>query len=351
MRSAILFFQRPIDSGLSEVVTVDYRTTGKGYVNRDGRNMIRAICPRFIRRWLRNHDSGYQSLLREAEARGSRIQGLQQSLQEALNKARACEERSRGLLSPESFVEGASIAARVSSERKHLWHVAAPKSGSTWLTTILTQLLGWRMNCLVNGWDRREQEVDIRPLLIDTDVNLFSKQQHCRFSQPTRAFIEQFRVRVVLQGRNLFDTCVSVRDHFVKQDTISPIAYIDQSFLGMPEERQFDFLVDLVVPWYLNFFATWFEGKRRGEVDYCWVSYETLIQEPATTLKRVLDYMGETRSDADIAAAMEIAAKSPTRLNVGRVGRGAEILTERQQARIRQLCDFNPHIDFSPLGL
>ena len=38
---------------------------------------------------------------------------------------------------------------------------------------------------------------------------------------------------------NLFDTCVSVRDHFVKQDTISPIGYVDQSFLGLPEERQF----------------------------------------------------------------------------------------------------------------
>ena len=156
---------------------------------------------------------------------------------------------------------------------------------------------------------------------------------------------------MILQGRNLFDTCVSVRDHFVKQDTISPIAYVDQSFLALPEQRQFDFLVDLVVPWYLNFFATWFEGKRRGEVDYCWVSYEKLVQDPAATLKRILDYVGESRTDADVDAALQIASKSPTRLNVGRMGRGKEVLTERQQARIRELRDFYPHIDFSPIGL
>jgi len=210
----------------------------------------------------------------------------------------------------------------------------------------------WRTNYLVNSYDRREQEVDLRPLLIDTNANLFSGQQHCRFSQPTRAFIGQFHVRVVLlQGRNLLDTCVSLRDHFAKQDTISPVAYVDQSFLGLPEQRQFDFLIDLVVPWYLNFFATWFEGKRRGEVDFCWVSYERLIQDPAAALKCTLDYVGESRTDADIASALQIASKSPTRLNVGRTGRGMEILTEQQQARIRQLRDFYPHIDFSPIGL
>ena len=282
--------------------------------------MLKTILPRRVRALLRNYDSGYQFLKQEADAREIRIQELQQSLQEALKHAQACEERSRALLVPERIVENASIAARVRPERKHLWHVAAPKSGSTWLTTILRQLLGWRSNCLVNDWDRREQEVDLRPLLIDTDANLFSAQQHCRFSEPTRAFITQFRVRVVLRGRNLLDTCVSVWDHLVKQDTISPMAYVDQSFLGMPEERQFDFLVDFVVPWYLNFFVTWFEGKQRGAVDFCWVSYEALLQGPMETLNRILDYVGETRTDAAIATAVEIAAKSPTRLNVGRVG-------------------------------
>ncbi|MGO9115180.1 MAG: sulfotransferase domain-containing protein [Thermoguttaceae bacterium] len=313
--------------------------------------MIKAILPRRVRTLLRDHDPDYQVLKQEADAYEVRIQVLQRSLHESSTSIQACEERIRCLLSPESVVENASIASRVNSERKHLWHVAAPKTGSTWLTTILTRLLGWRTNCLVNSWDRREQEVDLRPLLIDTDANLFSAQQHCRFSEPTRAFIEQFHVRVVLQGRNLFDTCVSVRDHLVKQDTISPVAYVDQSFLGLPEQRQFDFVIDLIVPWYLNFFATWFEGKRRGDVDFCWVGYETLIQNPAATLNRVLEYVGESRTDADLDAALQFASKSPTRLNVGRAGRGAEILTERQQARIRQLRDYYPHIDFSPIGL
>ena len=103
-----------------------------------------------------------------------------------------------------NVVDDNFIARRISAERKHVWLVAAPKSGSTWLSELLARSLGWQTNRLVNWHHRREPEVDLRQMLEHPDCNLFSHHLHCRFSEPTRLFIERCRVRVVLQGRRYF---------------------------------------------------------------------------------------------------------------------------------------------------
>ena len=243
------------------------------------------------------------------------------------------------------------IAGRVAPDRKHAWQVAAPKSGSSWLTKLLMPLLGWQPTALAGAWDRREQEVDLRRMLEFPGVDLFSIQQHCRFSQPTRDFVKKFRVRVILQGRNVWDSVVSVRDHFLRESTISPMCYVDESFRNRPPLQQLDLIVDLAVPWYLNFYASWFTARQTGEVDFLWIDYESLCRDTAGQLRRIVAYLGLSRSAAEIEEALRTAAGTATRLNVGRPGRGAELLTPEQKDRIARLRTYYPQVDFSPVGL
>ena len=87
--------------------------------------------------------------------------------------------------------------------------------------------------------------------------------------------------------------------------------------------RQLDLVIDLAVPWYLNFYASWFTGRQTGEVDFLWIDYESLCRDTAGQLRRIVEYLGLSRSDAEIEEAMRKAVAAPTRLNVGRAGRGA----------------------------
>src|SRR3954468_19486410 len=75
---------------------------------------------------------------------------------------------------PAQVIDNSCLAARVAPRRKHAWIVAAPKSGSTWLSKLMEHVLGWPSVALLNGHDRREQEVDIRPILPYPDVNILS---------------------------------------------------------------------------------------------------------------------------------------------------------------------------------
>ncbi len=252
---------------------------------------------------------------------------------------------------PEDVLDDDFIAHRVASGRKHAWLVAAPKSGSTWLTILLEQLLGWQSHTLVDSYDRREQEIDIRRMLMYPDVDLFSIQQHCRFSTATYQFVQRFNVRVILQGRNLWDTLVSLRDHLVKESLVTPICFVDEAFLSHAPDRQMDWVIDLAVPWYFNFYASWFTGRQRGEVEFLWVNYESLFRDTAGQLQRIIDYLGVSRSEIEIESAIHNAVDASTRLNVGRTGRGEEMLTQAQKDRIARLRSFYSQLDFTSIGL
>lgn len=256
-----------------------------------------------------------------------------------------------GSIAIEQVLDDGYIASRINPSRKHVWLVAAPKSGSTWLTVMLSELLGWPTDNLVTDYGRREQEIDFRKMLLHTGEDLFSVQQHCRLSAATRRFIEQFRVRVIFQGRNLFDALVSFRDHLVREDTLVPEGYVDETFRLLDPQQQLDYVVDVIGPWYLNFYATWFAGKAREPNLYHWVSYDQLLADPAGVLRGVINDIGVDRSQEEIAAALQRAAGRPTRLNSGRTGRGEELLSAAQKDRVRKLREYFTQVDFSPIGL
>ncbi len=243
-----------------------------------------------------------------------------------------------------------AIAARISPTRKHLWHVAAPKSGSTWLSAMLTELMGWQVLSVATGYERCEQEVDRRRLLRYPTVNLFSMQQHCRASDTTLRFVEECRVRPVIQTRDIFDSLVSFRDHLVKNQSM-PMAFVEESFAELPKERQYDFVIDLVLPWYLNFYASWFRAERDRPGRFLFVDFRDLVVNPEAELDRILEFVGEQRSPAQVRRALESAANRDTKFNQGTDGRGRRLLSPAQQLRIRERAAHYPQLDFSRIGL
>ena len=255
-------------------------------------------------------------------------------------------------LPPEAFLEDQVLQQRISPGRKHAWLIAAPKSGSTWLSALLEKLLGWRVLMLSGGMGgRREQEPDFRQILRFPSENIFSRHQHCRASESTVDFINRFRIKPIIQVRNIFDTIISFRDHCLREDCRFPMAYIDREFLGFGEEKQYQFIIEMVLPWYFNFYASWFQAECLAAGPPLFVQYGDLLQDPRATLRKILDYLGESRPPAAIELTLEQVKGMDTRKNQAVAGRGNCLLNERQKARIREMRQFYPHIDFSSIGL
>jgi hypothetical protein len=238
------------------------------------------------------------------------------------------------------------------TQKIHVWHIAAPKSGSTWLTTILTELLCWNVCPLIPEHNRREQEIETINLLYSSMQDFcFSPQQHCRYSDSTKRIIERLGIKPVLQYRNIFDTVVSFYDHCNEMKLIFPMAYMDEpNWNGLDDTKKLDFVIDLIVPWYFNFYGGWFSSDLIKDGKILLVSYDDLIADPHKQVKRILDWIGVEKTDEEIHSSILSAGRKKTRKNVGISGRGA-VLSNEQKQKIRNLASYYPQINFSVLGL
>lgn len=264
---------------------------------------------------------------------------------------KVCGNGTPACLPPEVLLDDQVLETRIAPQRKHAWIIAAPKSGSTWLSALLEKLLGWRAVPLSGGAGRREGEPDVRQIVRFPHENIFSPHQHCRASDSTVDFINRFRIKPIIQVRNVYDTVISFREHCLREDCLFPMAYIDGEFLRFDKEKQFDFLIDMVLPWYFNFYASWFQVEGLAPDNRLFVNYEELLRDPKAILHKILEYLGESRSSTAIEAALEQVKGVNTRKNQAVVGRGNCQLTAKQKARIMELRQYYSHIDFSSVGL
>ncbi|TWC34971.1 sulfotransferase domain-containing protein [Pseudomonas sp. SJZ079] len=248
-----------------------------------------------------------------------------------------------------------AIYRKLQPDRKHVWLVCAPKSGSTWLSVILEDYLGWARVSLVPGYDRREQEVDPLQLLRRNaeSGNVFSPHQHCRYSVSTSEFIARANVTVILQIRDIFDTVLSFWDHLETHKKNLPMAYMDDTnWSALSKEKKVDFIIDLVIPWYFNFYAGWFSSPeyKAGAVKV--ISYEDLLSDPICEMKNILHHckveVEQQRLEYSLTKAN--TGNKSTLKNVGVTGRGGS-LSERQVERIHKLASYYPKINFSSIGL
>ncbi|RLA80836.1 MAG: hypothetical protein DRG78_10210 [Epsilonproteobacteria bacterium] len=235
-------------------------------------------------------------------------------------------------------------------------HVAAPKSGSTWFDEIIRNLHKFKMTYLIRDGGRREQEIQYHIFLEkikDVQDGIYFCHQHVRASQYTIDFIELYDIKVILQIRNIFDTVLSIRDHFLNEGFIAPMGYADNSFLKLSQDKQLDMIIDLWIPWYFNFYTTWFEYiKNTNNKNIFIIEYEKMKSNVHSEVDTILQNLSVnyTQDELDNAINKTSSDKKKTRKNKAIIGRG-ESLSEQQRDRIYKFAGYYLDIDFSLIGI
>lgn len=239
-----------------------------------------------------------------------------------------------------------------------------PKSGSTFLSSLIASIPGFRREHVVPGYKRREQEICIKKLeeaFLKTEflrscwrnnelVNSerprgFVTQMHLRYTEPTGEIIERYNLHTVVLVRNIFDIIVSLGDHLRDSSPNMAMAYVSEDMRGMPEKEMHNFIVDMVVPWYLNFYRCWQDCEKKIVV-----TYEKLIENPFDTLVEIMNASNVGISLKKIRVSMERVESANVRLNKGVAGRG-QSLDGYVVDRVHHLCGYYPDTDFSLIGV
>lgn len=253
-------------------------------------------------------------------------------------------------------------AQRVNPKRYHIWHIAAPKSGSTWLTSILSYIFtsaGFKIAYLHNA-RMREQEIIPHILFSNPNDNIFSPHQHCKYSEYTIDLISLFRIRPILSIRNIFDTVISMRDHIINgtyESVTIPTFHLSQTlyndFSGWSIEKQLDTIIDLCIPWFFHFYSGWFGFQHptipNGEIFY--VPYEDLRADTVKVVIDLLAHCGMGISTDEVKNSVENIKQHYTRKNKAEIGRGKILLNDRHKEQIFRMASYYRDIDFSPIGI
>ena len=249
----------------------------------------------------------------------------------------------------------AFIFRRLPEKRKHVWHVSAPKSGSTWLSVLLEEGLGWETLRLIPEDILREEVPEImRFMHLSRSHHVFTPRTHTRYSRTVHRLVERTNIRVILQVRNIFDTVISYLDHLNSNRTgfIVPAAFMNRhSWTQLSNSEKISFIIEMVVPWYVSFYCEWMTSAlmQDGHIYVC--RYEHLKSDPLMELQRILHYLKEDREELFLREVVEASDQKPTKKNYGFVGRGRLHLNDEQKEKIVSYTSFYRDIDFEPLGI
>jgi len=233
---------------------------------------------------------------------------------------------------------------------KHVFIACVPKSASTFLKNVLVDLTGYKdLFAVYSSW-QTEQELYLPSIVEHADKNTVT-QQHCRASEANIQMMQAFGIRPVVLVRNVFDAVISMAD-FYRQGAYFN-SYFRADFLTLSEEKQVDLLIDNIVPWYLQFVASWSLAEKEDRLEIYWLSYEDLTQNKVESIEQLLEFYGLGAAGGGIerlVAATEAKSRK-NRFNIGVAGRGKTGLTKIQKERIIALTEYHPETDFSRIGL
>ena len=243
-----------------------------------------------------------------------------------------------------------------------------PKSGSTFVSAVISKLPGYQ-RANFNEWvgtlpnitvpeiplsSRREQELSNYVVEQYRGADVVA-QHHVKASVFTLQLIRRHRIATIVLVRNIFDCVISFADHLMRESPEVPWIYLDESIRQKSDQFRYDAIVDLVCPWYIDFYVSWV--KNRPQDIY---RYEDVVLAGPAALHAMLTKAGitvpagtGTRSVTlrDVEAALPASAPDSIRLNVGIAGRGEQLLSAANKAHLRRLAAHHPDVDFSPTGL
>jgi hypothetical protein len=263
---------------------------------------------------------------------------------------------------------------KITSRRgEYIFIACMPKTASTFMTMALSELTGFtRVGMRYDVFNqsqaqksdvglvkiqRSEQDLYL-PKVIDAYPYGTVTQQHVKATCSNLRMMKTFSIRPVVLVRNILDVVVSIRDHLYKEGFHKfPTFFCNKKFPEFDEKTQLDWIIELGLPWYFNFYVSWYEASSSKRIDVLWLTYEEVIADWKEALKKVLLFYGIQRTDEEIEKALNVIHQQGSgkgrkiRINKGVIGRGRATLTDAQRERIIGLARFYPSVDFSRIGI
>lgn len=228
------------------------------------------------------------------------------------------------------------------NNKPHILIACMPKSGSTLLTEMIASLPKMQKVYLMRVCDRREQELALGELKRWRHES-YVAQHHVKCSGSTVALIGRFNLKPIVLVRNLFDVVYSLYDHLHNESVVSPVGYFEDYMREWPQEKLLAMITHLAIPWYVNFYVSWFRYS-----DKLMITYDQLLSNRLDVLDQIARFAGIELNNNELCRASAEAEIRFTRKNIAICGRGQHLPIALQE-QILRYSSYYEDIDFLPV--
>lgn len=224
-------------------------------------------------------------------------------------------------------------------EQRIIWHFCTPKSASTYLMKQLLQATSGNgevmpIRCVPLHTNRPQV---VCAYTVAESFGSFSKTRdkvmlgrhvHAAATNDLLDMISENHL-VIVQTRSLMDTVVSAYDHLNRQPLLPMSAVTDAIWPTLSDCDKIDYLTHTYVPWHVQFVQSW--DRASAGMNTKWVDYREVIDDTEAVVRDILKHFGVA------PARISAAPLAKSNFNVGRVGRGEEVLSATQRSKISSL--------------
>ena len=228
---------------------------------------------------------------------------------------------------------------------------AAPRTGSTFLSNVLIQVTKLQHFRLCSGYSTNEHDLYL-PALCMMNNNGCISQMHMKGTFHNALLINRFKIRQIILVRNIYDIVASLFDDLRKKEAmpgyhIGKIGYsflwLDSATKNMNDEDLIDMIIDLAIPWYVNFYVSWHRLTEQKMINPIWVNYEDMMNDKNNTIISILNFIdfpfnGEINST--------ILNEKYSNYNKGGSGRGNILLSDERKSRIKEKFSYYEDVNF-----
>jgi hypothetical protein len=173
---------------------------------------------------------------------------------------------------------------------------------------------------------------------------------HMQALSANRVLLEALNLRPVIMIRSIPDMLASYSDELAP-DPLAEIKWLNvrlpATYPQLTNEEKGDFLIDMMGPWYISYYATWmkYAAEQKGRV--CLLKYDVFVSEPADALELLLDHSGLSRPRLACQVAIDAVwqKRGEYRYNKGVIGRGYTCFTATQINRLKKQLAYYPELD------
>lgn len=226
-----------------------------------------------------------------------------------------------------------------------------PKAAGTFLRAALIKAVDGQLVRIVHAQAGRDATPYLPTLLRYYDGGVPDKtlvtHVHMLALPANLQLLSAFGIKPVIMVRSIPDMLASYWDMLETDNyalNYGLNSHVPSNFRALPRNAKADFIIDILAPWYVNFYAGWIAYSRTAPETVLVVDYGAVQQNAAAVVEDVLKHVGLPRDAETCKAAVAYAwqLRDSLRFNKGKSGRGTSYFRPAQLNRLSRMMSHYP---------